>query len=173
MTTPSGSTGAKPGGAGEPGRNRPDPESDAAAPGHMGEQLARLRLDLKSFVEKRIELLALDLIEPLSLVVAKVLQLTIGVIITLVGVVLALVAVAFALSERFESHLAGFLSVGLPVAVIGVILSARNPKWLLGLLHGAFMNSILQNMDSRSSRSADPPAGEASSRQERPSGEAS
>jgi hypothetical protein len=104
--------------------------------------------------------------------VAKVLQLTVGVIITLVGVVLALVAVAFALSERFDSHLAGFLSVGLPVAVIGLILSARNPKWLLGLLHGAFMNSILQNMDSRSSRSADPPSADADSRVDRSSGEA-
>lgn len=173
MTTPSGSTGAKAGGGGGPERNRPGSRPDGDDPGHLGEQMARLRQDMRSFVEKRIELLALDLTEPFSLIVAKVLQLTVGVIITLVGVVLALVAAAFALSERFDSHLAGFLTVGLPVAVIGVILSARNPRWLLGLIQGAFMNSILQNMDSHSGKPADPPSGGAVSPRERPSGEAS
>lgn len=123
--------------------------------------LERLRTDLQRYVEKRIELLALDLTEPVSLVVAKILQLTLGLLIVLTGFILVLVAAGYALAGLLDSTELGFLAVGLPVLLAGLVVALRTPKWLLTLIQGAFMRSILDAMaggegDPAASRPSEP-----------------
>ena len=91
-------------------------------------RVKQISADLKQYVEKRMELFAIQLGEQLSGILAESIQKLSGVIFLLGGVILALIALALWLGELLESNSLGFLIVSLPLLLIGLLFSASRPR---------------------------------------------
>lgn len=79
----------------------------------------RIAEDLRSYVEKRLELFVLTLLERVTFILADTLQRIIGILLLAGGLLFAWFALSFFLSEWLGSHALGFLVGSLPLILAG------------------------------------------------------
>ncbi len=109
----------------------PDPVQDA---------VKRLPSELRLILEKRLELLALDVGEGVSLMFSKLFFAILGVLFLGLAVLLGMFSLALYLSAVLDNEALGYLLTSIPLLFLGILLVFKRPK----LLYIAIQNRILK-----------------------------
>lgn len=109
----------------------PDPVQDA---------VKRLPSELRLILEKRLELLALDIGEGVSLMFSNLFFAILGVLFLGLAVLLGMFSLALYLSAVLDNEALGYLLTSIPPLFLGILLVFKRPK----LLYIAIQNRILK-----------------------------
>jgi uncharacterized membrane protein YqjE len=112
----------------------------------LAESLQDIKRDLFSYVEKRVELLVIQLTEPFAAIISRLFQQVIGFLIALVGFIFVWGAIALLLSQLLDSTVIGFLVAGAPLFLIGSFLFFRKPGVLQRFMHANMVDQIMDNL---------------------------
>lgn len=107
----------------------------------------RIAEDLRSYVEKRLELFVLTLLERVTFILADTLQRIIGILLLAGGLLFAWFALSFFLSAWLGSHALGFLVGSLPLILAGVVFVALQPVWITRKIQEGMLSQFLQSFD--------------------------
>ncbi|MCH8566722.1 MAG: phage holin family protein [Balneolales bacterium] len=102
--------------------------------------------DLKTYVEKRIELKTLEVQEKASVLAAAVLSNSLGLFLIAIGVVFLLFTLGLFLGDLLESRTLGFLALSLILIFIGILVYKTGKNAFKGPMEKAitsFVNSAL------------------------------
>lgn len=94
----------------------------------LGESLQRLPAEIRRLVEKRVELMGLELAEQFSGIFAAIFYRFQGIAILGAGCLLLVFALAFYLGGLLGSTSLGFVIASVPVLLVGFVLMSMKPK---------------------------------------------
>lgn len=94
----------------------------------LGERLQRLPADIRRIIEKRVELLGIELAEQFSGFFAMIFYRIQGIVLIGIGGILLIVALGFYLGNLLGNTSLGFVIASLPVFLLGIIFLAMKPK---------------------------------------------
>lgn len=94
----------------------------------LGERLQRLPADIRRIIEKRVELLGIELAEQFSGFFATIFYRIQGLLMVGMGIFLLIVALALYLGVLLGSTSLGFVIASVPVLLIGIIFMSMKPK---------------------------------------------
>lgn len=95
------------------------------------ERLRKLPGEVKLLIEKRAELLALNISELITDTITKMIYKIAGGILMLIGLFFLLHTLAIFLGELLESMPLGYLIVSMTVILVGLLLYSLNPKGIV------------------------------------------
>lgn len=121
----------------------PDPLQDA---------VKRLPTELRLILEKRLELLALDLGEGVSVMFSKLFFAILGMIFLGLAVLLAMFSLALYLSDLLDNEALGFVLTSLPLLVLGVLLVNKRPKSLYIAIQNRFLSQFVDLLPKKNSQ---------------------
>lgn len=113
----------------------------------IGEQFKAISGDLKLYIEKRLELLLLNIGEQISKWLAASIQKISGVILLVGGLVCLLVALAIFLGNLLGNDSLGYLIVSVPLLVLGYLLINLKPDSVLKSLQQHFESELIESID--------------------------
>ena len=105
--------------------------------------------ELKQYVETRIDLMVLNFGEQISSWFGESIQKIIGCTIMIIGLFFTLIGLAIYLGELLENLFLGYIIVGLPLILIGLLLASMKPKGVAKSIQNQFMEVILKSLDKR------------------------
>ncbi len=108
------------------------------------EAFRRLSRELRSYIEKRFELMATDLNGQFSMMASIMVLRMIGLIILLFGVFFLLYALARYLGDLLNNISLGFLLASIPLFVAGISLALLRPRRLLHRIRLQFFRQFMQ-----------------------------
>ncbi len=111
---------------------------------NLGERFRTITGDLKLYIEKRIELLLLNIGEQYSRWMAESLQKVTGILLLFGASVFLLVALAVYLGELLDSPSLGYVIVSLPLVVTGIFLVYLKPKSFTEKLQEQFESELIR-----------------------------
>lgn len=111
---------------------------------HLGKQMRIITVDLKLYIEKRLELLILNTGEHVAKWIAGALQRAGGAILLLLGVSLLLVSLSIFLGDLMGHQSLGFLTVGLLLLIFGYLFLKLKPKGVFKKIQNNFESEVLQ-----------------------------
>lgn len=94
-------------------------------------RLASLPSDLRLILEKRLELLGLQVAERIAGIIAWSVFFMAGIVLVSLAVVLLLFAASRLVGELLDSQWLGYLVIGLPVFLFGFLFLSGRPRWLV------------------------------------------
>ncbi len=110
----------------------------------LGKRFRTITGDLKLYIEKRIELLLLNIGEQYSQWMAESVQKLLGALLIFGAIVFVLVAVAIYLGELLGQPGFGYLIVSLPLFIIGLFFFYLKPKSLSENLQLHFESELIK-----------------------------
>ncbi len=137
--------------------------------------LKKLPGELKTLVEKRIELFTLEMGERITGVIAHAVYRITGIVFLGLGLILILFAASNFVGELLDSEGLGFIVVAAPVLLIGLMFFFRRPRSMVNatrdkMLH-QFMKDLAEQLGSiemdESSKESSGPDGEQTDESER------
>lgn len=122
---------------------------------HISKRLKTISNDIKRYVEKRVELLLLDVSEHSTRMLAESVQKVTGALFLLGGLIFLLVALARYLGELLGSISLGYVIVAVPVFIIGIFLVNLKPKAMLERIQQQFMKEVMRALAATSAEQSD------------------
>lgn len=113
----------------------------------LGKRFRTITADLKSYLEKRIELTVLNLGEVVSGLMAASVQRGIGVFLLLGGVCFLLFALAIYLGDLLDSRSLGYVLVSIPLLLVGLLFMYLKPNRVFQQLQQRFENEVLKSIE--------------------------
>lgn len=113
----------------------------------IGQRIRNITADLKRYIEKRVELLAITVGEHYSELGAKAIQKGAGVFLLAVAFVLLLVALAEWIGALLESQPLGYVIVSVPLIVIGWLMYQLKPESLNKKLQDELDADVVRLLD--------------------------
>lgn len=110
----------------------------------LSERLKTITADLKLYVEKRVELLLLNVGEQMASWFAQSIQRISGILLVFGGVVFLLVALAVYLGELLGSQSLGYVLVSLPLLILGLVLIYLRPRSVIERIQKQFESELLR-----------------------------
>lgn len=110
----------------------------------LSERLKTITADLKLYVEKRVELLLLNVGEQVASWFAQSIQRVSGILLVFGGVVFLLVALAIYLGELLGSQSLGYVLVSLPLLILGLVLIYVRPRSIIERIQRQFESELLR-----------------------------
>lgn len=102
--------------------------------------------DVRQYIEKRIQLLTLNITEQVSLVLAESFQRMLGMFILSFALFFFWFAVGFFLGELIGNMSAGFAIASIPLFIIGFVLMNRKSKRVTEKVQAQLMGKVLDNL---------------------------
>jgi len=112
-------------------------------PDAVQDAVKRLPGELRLILEKRLELLALDLGEGVSLMFSRLFFAIIGAIFLGLAILLGMFSLALLLADLLENEALGYLLTALPVLFLGVLFINRRPKGLYKAIQNRFLSQFV------------------------------
>lgn len=109
----------------------------------LGRRFKTITGDLKLYVEKRLELLLLNVGEQYSKWIAESVQKVAGLILLFGALVFLLMALALYLGELLDSLSLGYLIVSIPLIITGLLFYFLKPKSLVENLQRHFESELV------------------------------
>ncbi|MGF1671658.1 MAG: phage holin family protein [Balneolaceae bacterium] len=103
--------------------------------------------DVRSYVEKRLELYLLSITEQTSYMIADSIQRFTGKLLLFGGVFFLWMALGFFLGEVMNSNSIGFLISSLPLLLTGLLLLRIKPVSITNKIQSEILRKILQSME--------------------------
>jgi hypothetical protein len=116
------------------------------------ESIRNISNEIKLYIEKRIELLILDVGEEFSKIAARSIYQSLGIVITAVAFILALFSLALFLGNLLHNESLGFLLTSIPVFIIGILFLILRPRKLLYKVSDRIFDMILQSYNNMSGK---------------------
>ncbi len=113
----------------------------------LGERLKAVSTDLKHYIEKRIELVLLNVGESVAGWLAASIHRAAGGLLLILGVCFLLVALAIYLGNLLESESLGYVSVGVPLLLLGLLFMYLKPKGLFKKLEHLFEAEVIKAIE--------------------------
>lgn len=113
----------------------------------IGERLKAISADLKLYIEKRLELLLLNIGEQISKWLAASIQKISGVLLLVGGFICLLVALAIFLGDLLDNESLGYVIVSVPLLVLGYFLINLKPDSVLKSLQQHFESELIDSID--------------------------
>lgn len=111
---------------------------------HISERFKTITGDIKLYVEKRIELLLLNVGEQYSKWIAESIQKATGLFLLFGAIVFLLVALAIYLGEVTGRPSLGYVIVSLPLFVVGILFFYLKPKSVVENLQRHFESELVE-----------------------------
>lgn len=111
---------------------------------HISDRFRTITADIKLYVEKRIELLLLNVGEQYSKWIAESIQKATGLFLVFGAIVFLLVALAIYLGEITGSPSLGYVIVSLPLFVVGILFFYLKPRSLVENLQHHFESELVE-----------------------------
>lgn len=108
--------------------------------------LSKLPRELKSYIEKRLELFTLETGERVSNIITHALFRISGVIFIALGLILVLFALSHFMSALLGSEALGFFVVAVPVIFFGTLFFFLRPKFLVSATRNKMMNQFMKDL---------------------------
>ena len=109
----------------------------------LGQRLTALKNDLKTYLEKRVQLLYFDVSEELSRQVSVSAHRMAGGILLGVSLLFLMVALAIYLSDVLGYRWAGYVAVALPLLIAGLFFVNNRPKSFTSAIRKRILNQML------------------------------
>lgn len=110
----------------------------------LGQRLREISTDLKLYIEKRLELLVLNVGEPFSSFVAAACQAVSGAVFMVLGLCFVLLALAVFLGELVGNESLGYLLASLPLFIVGFLFIYLKPIGLFKALENRLESEVLK-----------------------------
>ncbi len=110
----------------------------------ISEIIQNLKKDLLTYLEKRIELIVIQITDPAAQFISGLLQQFFGVLIFFAGFIFLWVALALYLAEVLNSTVGGFLASGIPLLLIGAVFIFRKPGILYSSIHSRLTSQLME-----------------------------
>ena len=142
---------------------------------HIAGRLKTLSREMKSYVEKRAELLYLNISDHLARMLAQSVHKFIGILLILAGVLFLMAALALYLGELLNSQALGYLIVSIPILVIGLLFTALRPRNMTRNMQQKMARELLKAFPEQKSDGEEPDSVQTihPNRAEAPSGDGS
>lgn len=111
---------------------------------HLGKQVRTITVDLKLYIEKRLELLILNTGEQMSKWMAGAIQRAGGAILLLLGVCFLLVSLSIYLGDLMGHQSLGYLVVGALLLLFGFLFLKLKPTGVFRKIQNNFEDEVLQ-----------------------------
>lgn len=112
----------------------------------LGRRLKAITGDLKLYIEKRIELLLLNVGEHIARMMAESVHKMVGFVLLTGASVCLLVALALFLGNLLNSPSLGYVIVSIPLLVLGMLFVYLKPKSVLKRIQNQFEKEIVEAM---------------------------
>ncbi len=99
-------------------------------PDTIQDAVKRMPSEVRMMLEKRLELMALDLSEGVSVILSRLLFIIFGGITLGIAVLFAMMGLSYYIGELLDSTALGYLITAVPLLVIGVLLFNKKPRIL-------------------------------------------
>lgn len=119
-------------------------KSKSSEPDQLGRRLKALSGEIKLYVEKRVELLLLDVGEHFARMMAESIHKIAGLILLVSASVCLLVALAIYLGDLLNNESLGYVLVSIPLLVFGMLFVYLRPKGLLDRIQNHFEKEIVR-----------------------------
>ena len=96
----------------------------------LGHRLKQLTVELKEYIETRLELLLLDFSEQITSWLGQTIQKTVGILLLTIGFFFGAFALAIYLGDVLGNESLGYLIVSIPFLLIGTIFAVTSSKGL-------------------------------------------
>ncbi|MDX1637891.1 MAG: phage holin family protein [Balneolaceae bacterium] len=110
----------------------------------MKKRLKAISSDLKMYVEKRVELLLLNIGEQFARIMAESVQKVTGLLLLSGAVIFLLVALAIYLGTLLDSESLGYVLVSVPLVIIGLLFYYLKPRGMVKQLQNHFEREIIR-----------------------------
>lgn len=110
----------------------------------LGKQFGSITADLKMYVEKRIELILLNIGEQISSWIAASLYRLTGGLILYTGLLFLLVALAIFLGDVMDNEPMGYVLVAVPLVIIGLLFLYLRPKPLIRKMEEQLESEVIK-----------------------------
>lgn len=110
----------------------------------LGKRLGNLTADLKRYVEKRLELILLNIGEQISSWMAASIYRFSGVIILLLGFIFMLTALAIFVGDLIGSEPLGYVIVAVPLLIFGMLFLYLKPANLIEKMEQSLESEVIK-----------------------------
>lgn len=114
----------------------------------LGNRIKHVTSELKDYVETRLELTLLTVSDKISYWVGQSVQQVLGYALLTIGLVFGMVSLSIYLGELLDEAWAGYLIVGSPFLLAGIIFVLVKPKSLARRIQNQILADIIDSMDS-------------------------
>lgn len=118
----------------------------------LGHRMKTITTELKLFVEKKLELLILNIGGEVARWVAESVQRVVGFVVVSTGILFLLIALAIWLGELIGVPSLGYVAVGVPLLIIGGLLFSLQPKGITRKIKSQFESELLSAIYSGNNR---------------------
>lgn len=112
-------------------------------PEQIGKRLKSITSELKLYLEKRLELILFNISEQITQMIAESIYRIIGSVLLLGGFLFLCVALAIYLGDLLGHRSLGYVIVGAPVLLIGLLVTSLRPKRMVKNTQRRFMQQML------------------------------
>lgn len=116
-------------------------------PSHTDSGLKSISDDIRLYVEKRMELFALNISEQVSFILADSIQRLMGILLIAFGILIAWFALSYYLSELVESYSLGFLISSFPLIAGGIIFLKVKPKSITRKIQSGIIHEVMLSFE--------------------------
>jgi len=116
----------------------------------LGQRLKQLSGELKSYFETRLDLFVINVGEQITAWVGASVQKIVGYVFLGVGLFFGLISAAIYIGDLLDEPALGYLIVGTPIVLIGIVLVAMKPGAFARNIQQQIMKDILKSIDSHS-----------------------
>jgi len=116
----------------------------------LGQRLKQLSGELKSYFETRLDLFVINVGEQITAWVGASAQKIVGYVFLAVGLFFGLISAAIYIGDLLDEPALGYLIVGTPIVLIGIVLVAMKPGAFARNIQQQIMKDILKSIDSHS-----------------------
>ncbi len=124
----------------------------------MDQLNSRIKLitsELKQYVETKIDLMVITYGDQIARWLGESIQKLIGFTILSIGLFFLLIGLAIYLGELLDNLFIGYLIVGLPMILMGLLLASMKPKGIARGIQNQFMEGVLNSVDKKQNDSLD------------------
>ena len=115
----------------------------------LGHRLKQLTVELKEYIETRLELLLLDFSEQITSWLGQTIQNTVGILLLAIGFFFGAFALAIYLGDVLGNESLGYLIVSIPFLLIGTIFAVTSSKGLATKVQNQFMKEVIKAIDQK------------------------
>ena len=112
----------------------------------LEESIRRLPQEIRKYIEKRVELLFMELSSEFSTMIAQSVYKTIGTIFLSLALILLLFSLSIYLGELFHNQSLGYLLTSLPILIVGLLLVSLRPKFILKKIKRQVYTAMLKSI---------------------------
>lgn len=113
----------------------------------IGEKSTKLTAEIRRYIEKRIELLTLSIVEKVSHIMAESFQRVLGLFVMSFALFFLWFSVGFLLAELIGSISAGFAIASIPLFIIGYILMTSKSKRVTEKVQAQLIRRVLEDLE--------------------------